>query len=222
MHYLQKGMGYEIDSITLGVHSQACPKHLKNKFTISLQYLKDNVNNDVDLCLLIIVKGFFKVILWFFMCVARHAQITQNKKFAISLQYLKKVVNDEVDFLHAGKNKNLIQIDTIILMGMVKHFESSQNSKFAMPLQYLKIEVRDEVDFYMQINIKVAYKLLSTLLAPKFPKNHRVILSLLMSMMKHSQRNQSKTFENLHSISKKLGMEFIFCIQTNIIKVSKS
>ena len=31
------------------------------------------------------------------MCVARHAQITQNK-FAISLQYLKKEVNDEVDF----------------------------------------------------------------------------------------------------------------------------
>ena len=88
------------------------------------------------------------------MCVARHAQITQNKKFAISLQYLKKVVNDEVDFPHAGKNKNLIQIDTINLMGMVKHFESSQNSKFAMPLQYLKIEVRDEVDFYMQIKSK--------------------------------------------------------------------
>ena len=66
------------------------------------------------------------------MCVARHAQITQNKKFAISLQYLKKEVNDEVGFLHAGKHENLLQIDTMILMEMVKHFQSSQNSKFTM------------------------------------------------------------------------------------------
>ena len=55
------------------------------------------------------------------MCVARHAQITQNKKFAISLQHLKKEVNDEVNFLHAGKHKNLPQMDTTILMGMVNH-----------------------------------------------------------------------------------------------------
>ena len=66
------------------------------------------------------------------MCVARHAQITQNKKFAISLQYLKKEVNDKVDLLHAGKHENLIQIDTMILMEMVKHFQSSQNSKFTI------------------------------------------------------------------------------------------
>ena len=81
------------------------------------------------------------------MCVARHAQITQNKKFAISLQYLKKEVNDEVGFLHAGKHENLLQIDTMILMEMVKHFQSSQNSKFTMSVQNLKKEVRDEVDY---------------------------------------------------------------------------
>ena len=36
-----------------------------NKFTISLQYLKENVKDQVYFCLLIIVKGFFKVILSF-------------------------------------------------------------------------------------------------------------------------------------------------------------
>ena len=75
-------------------------------------------------------------------------------------------MNDEVDFLHAIKHENLLQIDTMILMEMVKHFQSSQNSKFTMSVQYLKKEVRDEVDFCMQINIKVAYKLISTLWAP--------------------------------------------------------
>ena len=71
------------------------------------------------------------------MCVASHAQITQNKKFAISLQYFKEELSDEVDFLHADKHESLLQIDTMILMGMVKHSQSSQNGKFAMFLQYL-------------------------------------------------------------------------------------
>ena len=119
------------------------------------------------------------------MCVARHAQITQNKKFAISLQYLKKEVSGEVDFLHGDKHESFLQIDTMILMGMVKHSYSFQNSKFAISLQYNKKEVRDGVDFlladkhqnFLQVDfntlvIKVSYK---------------VILSLLMGMMKHSQ-----------------------------------
>ena len=74
------------------------------------------------------------------MCVARHAQITQNNKFAISLQYLKKEVSDEVDFLHADKHESLLQTDTVILIGMVKHSQSSQKRKFAKSVQYLKKE----------------------------------------------------------------------------------
>ena len=88
------------------------------------------------------------------MCVARHAQITQNRKFAISLQYLKRQVNDEVDFLHAGKHENLLQINTMILMEMVKYFQSSQNSKFTMSVQHLKKEVRDEVDFFLDADAR--------------------------------------------------------------------
>ena len=127
---------------------------------------QENVKHGIDFSLLIIVKCFFKVILSFLMCVARHAQITQNKKFAISLQNLKREVNVEVDFLHAGKHKNLLQFDNMILMEMVKHFQSSQNGKFIMSVQYLKtIEVK--LLFRMQISIKVAYKLTSTLWVPK-------------------------------------------------------
>ena len=83
----------------------------KNNFIMFLQYLNENVKDGVDFSLLIIVKGFFKVILTFLMCVARHGQITQNKKFAISLQYLKKEVNDEIDFLHGGKHQSGLQVD---------------------------------------------------------------------------------------------------------------
>ena len=59
------------------------------------------------------------------MCVARHAQITQNNKFAIFLQYLKKEVSDEIDFLHADKHESLLQIDAMSLTGIVKHSQSS-------------------------------------------------------------------------------------------------
>ena len=75
------------------------------------------------------VKGFFKLLLSFWVCVVRHVQITQNNKFAIC-NILKKF--NEVNFLHADKHKSLLQIGTMILMGMVKHSQSSQNSKFAI------------------------------------------------------------------------------------------
>ena len=55
--------------------------------------------------------------------------------------------------------KNLLQIDTMILMEMVKHFQSYQNSKFAIS----KKELEMKLIFCMQINIKMAYKLISTL-----------------------------------------------------------
>ena len=76
-------------------------------------------------------------------------------------------------------------------MGIVRNLPSSQKSKFAIPLQYIKKEVRDEVDvldadkhqiFLQTLGIKVSYKL---------------ILSLLLGMVKHSQRTQSDKFVNL-------------------------
>ena len=108
----------------------------------------------------------------------------------------------------------------MILIWMVKHSQSSQNSKFAMSLQYLKKKLQLnliflhadkhqsflEVDFNT-LGIKISYK---------------VILSLLMGMIKHSQSTQSNKFQYLYNISKnKLGMELIFFMQINI-KVSTS
>ena len=56
------------NSITLVVISQTGPKYQNNQFTISLQYLKENMKDDVE--------GFFELIPLFQMCVARHVQIT--------------------------------------------------------------------------------------------------------------------------------------------------
>ena len=81
-----------------------------------------------------------------------------------------------------------------------------------MSLQYDEKEVRDEVDFshvdkhqnFLQVDfntlgIKASYK---------------VILSLLLGMIKHSQSTQSNKFAiSLQYLKKKLGMEFIFCMR---------
>ena len=101
--------------------------------------------------------------------MTRHTQITQNSKFAISLQYLKKEVSDEIDFLRTDKHESLLQIDTMTLIGIVKRSQNFQNSKVTMSLQYIKREVRKGVHFSLQMNIKVSYRLISTLWASKMP-----------------------------------------------------
>ena len=117
-------------------------------------------------CLQMNVKGFFKLLLSFYVCVTRHTQITQDSKFAVSLQYLKKELSDEVDFLHADKHESLLQIDSMILMGIVKHSQSSQNSMFTMSLCNIsKNKLKMKLVFCMEINIKVSEKFISTLWA---------------------------------------------------------
>ena len=100
-------------------------------------------------------------------------------------------------------------------MGMVNHSQSYQNSKFAMSLQYLKKEVRDEIDFlhtdkhqsFLQVDfntlgIKVSYK---------------VILSLLMGKIKHSQGTQSNKFTiSLQYLKKEAGHK-AFQVFKNVI-----
>ena len=61
------------------------------------------------------MEVFFKLILSFWVCVARYAQSTQSNKFAIFFQYLKENVKDKVDFLPAVKHQRFLQIDIIIL-----------------------------------------------------------------------------------------------------------
>ena len=68
-----------------------------------------------ELCVQINAKSFYKLIASLWLCIARHAQSTQNNKFTISLQYLKENVNDEFDFLPADKHERFLQIDIVIL-----------------------------------------------------------------------------------------------------------
>ena len=76
----------------------------KNKFIISLQYLKKEVSDEVDFLHADKHESSIQIDTMILMGMAKHSQISQNSKFAMSLQYPKKEVRDEVYFLHAGKH----------------------------------------------------------------------------------------------------------------------
>ena len=120
-------------------------------------------------CLLINVKGLLKA------CVPRHVEIIQNKTF-----------------VHDDKHRSLLQTGTMIFMGMVRHSQSSQNSKFAMSLQYPKNEIKVGVNYLHADKHQKFLQVDSYTLVIKI--SCKVILSLLMGTIKHSQSTRSNKF----------------------------
>ena len=58
-----------------------------NKHAVSLQYLRKEMRYEVDICMLIKMKVFYRLIVLFLMDLARHAQIT-----CINLQCLCEIL----------------------------------------------------------------------------------------------------------------------------------
>ena len=87
-------------------------------------------------------------------------------------------------------------------MCVARHVHITQNNKSAISLQHLKKEVSDAVDF---------------LHAGKHESLLQTDTIILMEMVKYFQSFQIASLQYPYNISrKKLGMEFIFCMQINI------
>ena len=82
-----------------------------NKLSISLQYLKKEVNDEGDFLLADKHERFLQIDTLILMEMFKYCQSSQNSKFAMSLQHLKKEVRDESDFLHADKHHSFLQFD---------------------------------------------------------------------------------------------------------------
>ena len=138
------------------------------------------------------IKVFCKLILSLLVCVARHAQSTQNWKFA-SLQYFQKSMWDEVGCLPADKHKCFLQVNSIAL-------KCTKLPKITS-LQYLKKNMKDKVDF-LQINTRGFCKL---------------ILSFQVCMARHAQITQNNKFAVfLQYLQKELSDEVDSCIKINV------
>ena len=120
------------------------------------------------------IKVFYKMIVSLWVCIARHAQSTQNKRFTIYLQYVKENVKNAVDILPADKHRRFLQTDTIIF-------------RCAISLQHLKKVVSDAVDF---------------LHADKHESLLQIDIMILMEMFKYSQSSQNSKF-TMSTISQK-------------------
>ena len=79
----------------------------KKKFSISLQYLEKEVNEEVDFLHAGKHENLLQLGTMILMEMVKHFQSSQNRKFIMAVQYLKK----EVDFLHADKHQSDLQID---------------------------------------------------------------------------------------------------------------
>ena len=100
-------------------------------------------------------KGF-KLIVSLLVCVARHAQITQNNKFAICFLDLKGNMKDEVDFCLQINAKGL----KWILSFQVCEWQSLPKLPKVKSLLCLCNIIRKESIFCMHISLKVPYKLI--------------------------------------------------------------
>ena len=87
---------------------------------------------------------------------------------------------------------------------MTGHTQITQNNKFAISFQNIKKEVSDEVDF-VHAEKRESFLQINTI--------------ILIGMVKNSQSYNFPMFLQDLQKKKKLGMEFIFCLQINI-KVS--
>ena len=77
-----------------------------SKFDISLQFLTNEVIDEVDFLHAEEHKGFLQINTMVLIWIVKHSQSSQNSKFAMSLQYLKQEVRNEVDFLFADKHQS--------------------------------------------------------------------------------------------------------------------
>ena len=81
-----------------------------NKCAISLQYLKKELDDEVDFLHVDKHESLLQIDSMILMRMVKHSQSFQNSKFAMSLQYLKKENKDKVDFLHADKHQSFLKL----------------------------------------------------------------------------------------------------------------
>ena len=138
----------QVDRFTLGMPSQTCLETRNNKFAISLQHLKENVNDEIDFLAADKHQRFLKIGTIILGVFDQACPNTENK-FSISLQYLKKDVSQVCYFLLTNKYEILRQIDTVIFDEVLYLFsrrisnffcffihcsrKSKKNPKFPLP-----------------------------------------------------------------------------------------
>ena len=140
-----------------------------SKFSMSLQYLKKEVRDEVEFLHAdkhqsflqvdfnnLGIKVSYKVILSLLIVIIKHSQSTQSNKFAIYLQYIKKEISNGIHFLHADKHQSFYKLALSFLMEVDRHVQITQNRKSNF-LQYFKKGVSQLLCSIVMQNIQIFY-----------------------------------------------------------------
>ena len=90
---------------------QTCLNYPKQKFSISLQNLKKEVNDKVDFLHAGKHENVLQIDALIMIEMVKHFQSSKNSNFTMSVQYLIKEDRNEVDFLYTDKNQSSLQVD---------------------------------------------------------------------------------------------------------------
>ena len=169
------------------------------------------------------IENFCKLILSFWVCVARHAQSIQNKKFT----YLCNSPKKRQEWSQFFACKIFYNLIVSLWMCLAYHSQSTQNNKFAISLQYLKENVKGEINYFPVDKQQRFFKLILSFYVcgqacPNYPKwqvcyffeisqegsreklifcmqismkvSFKLIQWFLMGMDKHFQNSQNRKF----------------------------
>ena len=80
------------------------------------------------------IKVFYKLILSFWLCLTRHAQLTQNKKFAYLCNIFRKAWGMKLIFCLRINTEVFYKLIVLLWICVVRHAQSTQSSKFTISL----------------------------------------------------------------------------------------
>ena len=121
--------------LSFQVCRQACLITQNNKFAISLQYLKEEVSDEIDFLQANKHKSLLQIDTMTLIGVVKHSQSFPNSKVAISLQYIKKEVRKGVHFQLADEHQSFYKLGLLFLMEVTRYVQSTQNMKLVILLQ---------------------------------------------------------------------------------------
>ena len=94
------------------------------------------------------IEVFYKLILLFWVCIARLAQSIQIKKFSYLCKISRKAWVMNLLFYQQIDTNIFYKLILSLWVWKASYDQSSQNNKLANSLQYLSKEVTGEVDFF--------------------------------------------------------------------------
>ena len=101
----------QIDTVIFKKSDQACPNYSNQSwFAIPLQYLKEDVSDEVDCFRQTSIKVSYKLILWFWWGCSSISKVPEVVSLECLCNISKRNVEIKLIFVHADKHQSFLQV----------------------------------------------------------------------------------------------------------------